>query len=205
VMEQRHRTRLSKNTQIIALFVLIGVIIFLWWQVLAQNNASQFPKQSSNTVPVDIDITKVPDSSTKISDIADWKTFKSEWFDYSVSYPANWPIFRFSTNLTADSIIEFFYLNREKDKRPKTEEPYINIFGNFQGSWCDGNTDPNICLQKEVELGGKKAKKWLNTIDYDEIYLVDLTKDKSIVIFVNYGGNKNLTDQILSTFKFNDQ
>ncbi len=139
-------------------------------------------------------------------DTADWETLKSEYFNYSINYPADWPVFRSSTNLTSDFVIELVHLNREKGKESKTEKPYINIIGNFQGGWCENNensiNNPNICIQKEVELGGKKGKKWLNTGNYDEIYQVDLAKDKLIVIFVNYGNNKNLTNQVLSTLKF---
>jgi hypothetical protein len=182
---------------VLFLISLVGFGLYLLIPRLTEEPTSSTQPQKQATPSA-----KVSTPSAKKDETAGWKIFESKIHYYRVKYPTKWKFYRTSSEISPGSnyFVESVYLNLESDSDKNKAEPYIKIIGNFQRTWCEGNT--NNCVQEEVELGGKDATKWTNSGQADEIYYVKPTSNYFVVVFVNYGGNKSLTDQVLSTLEF---
>lgn len=131
---------------------------------------------------------------------ANWKTYRSKSFRFSIKYPPTWSIKTELGNLggknTENTLINDSEINRSNNSR-------ISIYGNFQGELCGERNFS--CTEQDTYLGGLKWRRWIYT-DSREVYYLNFYHYASnvldeIVIFTNPRDQKTIVDQILSTFK----
>jgi len=194
-METSAQAKKSINWKNVLIGVVIGAIVIglgiLIWFLLQQKPSESTPATNPKTAT----------TSAKKDETAGWKTFTSTTFKYSIKYPAEWPVSKKSAFLDNAKAIPFesIELNRAENQPLDDTELYIRIYGNFEGGWCESPPEKPECKEEKVVLAGVEGRKWTYINSGDGIYYFE---SKKIVIFTNLGGQKELIDKVLSTFRF---
>lgn len=187
-MEKTKGPKFDTNRLFAWLSVLILVVLILAFIFKGPlvNNTKKTSTSSTN-------------APTKVGDISKWKTFKSSLFNYSIKYPTEWPTYTKLIDLGASQQLEAFFINRsENQAATQVYQPHIEIYGNFQGDWCNNNA----CKIEDVTVSGVSGKKFMYIKDLvgDEIYYFE---SKKITIFVSKQKEATTADQVIKSLSFN--
>jgi hypothetical protein len=191
--------RLGWRNIILGTFIGILIIAILAGAYMVYNKYSDNPLPNNLFQKSASPSAKQSTPSAKKDETARWKTYESTIHYYKVNYPSNWS---FSKEDVKETQSERAYLNFDSTKL--TNQPSIRIFGNYpypSGGW---KTKYPNSVEEKVTLGSKNATKWTKTDEADEIYYLKFSSNFYLIFYVNYGGDKKLTDQVLSTFKVLD-
>ena len=192
---------------IIIIFIILTITtVFASFLIKSQNNS---PSASPSSTPPTSPPSPTPDSTVN------WKTFTSQKFNFSISYPSNY----FEE---ADRIPGFLYLLPPKDATylkntgisvkvyqpiKDTLEKYIS--DNFKDTTSKETLNINSLPGYKMTSHG--SKNLGESIETHYFYIALLKKDEDIynisldsIDYNEYIKSSSLFDQILSTFKFID-
>jgi len=182
------------------LIVAIGVFAFSYYTP----NATPVPSvEIKKGTPSAKTATQSATPPTKKDETANWKTFTSKNFNYTIKYPANWSRTidsgEYKPNMPNKGTYESVGLNIDLNASDRAG-PGIVIMANSATDWC-GGPNPPYCKSTEINLAGKNATE--STYLKSKNRVIDINSE-NIVIFVYVENDEDLVDKVLSTFKFLD-
>lgn len=234
-------TSVTPLSKLLALILFISLPFLGFYLGMRYQKASSIPAPSTvvNSNPVNqplspsanvIQPQASPSSSTN-SEMANWKTYISAKYNYSVQYPSDWTYrdIQYRSKGSLDTAPSFIGIGFRPNEPAPIDEEYtfinIEIFDNpnklslesLVENWYDFGTEPGVLSNavkngEDIIVSGIRGKKVVNppidTVGLPVTWLLINRKDKvfvfSIILDKSYPEiNKNqVFNQILSTFKF---
>lgn len=196
---------------IVAIIILVGLGLVLGLSKLKDFKLPPTTSQLPSPFP-----TSTPDPT------ADWKTYTSSKYNYSFKYPAGWYLLA-ELDEAEYGVTTLSDYDLKKDQMPKTgpkiEISFVNVslkdrekfinkrLENYMGSSFVSN--PTLTIESEITIGNLSTQKITIFDNSDKFYInefIAFPNDSQGVLVTHYRSElkKDLTKQILSTFKFLD-
>lgn len=180
-----------------SVFVGIGALAFY----LVQGRTEDKTSTQITTPKIVINSPKAATSSA-MKNLTNWDTYKSGNFSFSIDNPNNWVAYYY-TGLREDvsQPVERLVINRLQNESLNNGKPRIEIWGFFQGGFCDGpGGSEKHCTTEDYFVSGVSGKKYTGINNKD--FVVYYFPSKKVTVFTYAEGKKELIDKMMVTFKF---
>ncbi len=147
---------------------------------------------------------QIQQTKNTTNETANWKTYKSKDNLYQISYPGNWTVNEMDDVSMGDNAIDISIIEWNDGSKEYAEEQW-------QSTPCGGSGDGNSeigCIpmeikeSKKINLNGHLVYWRVDGNGQIHAWVPNKDKNKTIEIYSVLLKDKNLFDQILSTFKF---
>ena len=213
MLDQNVPNPLAKNPNFHThkVFAAIGIILIV--MIIIGGGIWYFVQSAEDKAgTIEETITKVATTSAKTTtksvtkdETANWKTYTSTKFKYSIKYPEDW-----SQSVTTGYLDEknqtqweSLLLNRTESEPRNNGKPNLNIYGNFEGDWCNPGADgAESCSTETFIINDVEFTKKTYLTGTEKGNQVIYQSNKEIIIFANPNSDNGLMSKVIETLKF---
>ena len=206
--EDAHQGKHNKPLFFIALFICLTIIIFVgWYGYDEEKQAANLEKEAELINQIPIPLNKSISTSTTTIDISNWKTYQNNQYGFEFKYPKDWNISSnqkdfirldspeiYSARLKDSSQFQAtdFSITFRKNPKKLVVQKY---YDGSNGLLLFDNPDKDTT----IKIGGIIAYKNFPIKTLVGGIITVIPRDD---YFIEIGYSNNISDQILSTFKF---